>query len=135
MLKNTKSSIKIVFFGALCKRTGTPKKDRKMDLSSSISIFSCRVWTTMFWLAVLEIITTQNTNFSCVRRETKKKKGKRKTREALHKCLCFAPHSKKRLNSFLSTESEKCLCYKINDGFHCYSNRLTMRLIVNVDYK
>ncbi len=62
------------FSWAPCKRTETPTKDLKRDLSSSISMFSCRVWTTIFWLSVLEIITTQNTNFWCVRRERKENK-------------------------------------------------------------
>jgi hypothetical protein len=72
-LKNTKSSIKIVFFRAPCRRTVAPRKDRKTDLSSSISIVSFRLWTAIFWHSVLEIIATQNINFWCVRRETKKK--------------------------------------------------------------
>ena len=77
MLKNTKSSVKIVFFWALCKRTETPTKDLKTDLSSSISIFSFRVWTNNFWCAVLEFIATQNHNFRCVRKDSKKLDGTR----------------------------------------------------------
>jgi hypothetical protein len=63
------------FCGALCKWTETHTKDLKTDLSSSSSIFSFRVWTTIFWHSVLEIITTQNINFWC-----EGEKGKRKTR-------------------------------------------------------
>ncbi len=94
------------FWTAPCRRTETPTKDRKTNLSSSISVFSFRVWTTIFWLAILEIITTQNINFWCVRRETKKKKKKKKkkkTREALHKCSMLRIALKKKENSRSAT--------------------------------
>jgi hypothetical protein len=58
---------------AFCETTEGPSNGQKTNLSSWISIFSPRFWTTIFWLSVLYIITTQNANFSCVR-------------AALHKC-------------------------------------------------
>jgi hypothetical protein len=54
---------------------------------------------------VLEIIRTQNRNFECVRRETKKekKRKKRKTRDALHKCSMLRIALKKEENSQRAT--------------------------------
>ena len=107
------------FFRASCIRTETPTKDRKTKGTSSISIFSFRVWTNNFWCAVLESIATQNDNFRCVRKERKKVKKKKKklasdyrnayashrikkkTRAALHKCsmLRIALKSSKQILS------------------------------------
>ena len=63
---------------SLCKITEGHSKNLKKELSSSIFVFLPSFWTTIFWHAVLEIIRTQNRNFECVRRETKKEKKKKK---------------------------------------------------------
>jgi hypothetical protein len=53
--KNETSS----FCQTSCKRIKGSTKDRKTDSTCSISIFSSRVWRSIFWFSVLTIIETR----------------------------------------------------------------------------
>jgi hypothetical protein len=95
---------------SFCKKTDSPSKDLTTDLSSSIFLFLPRFWMTIVGPTVLEIIRTQNRNFECVRRETKKekkkkKKKKRKTRDALLKC--YASHRINKIYTKSRWKTEK----------------------------
>jgi len=82
--KSSKSS----FWRAYWRWTKPPKKDWKTDGSESISIFSSRVWTNIFWCTVLEITATQSTDF--VTAKNMKSIEVECGRVGLHKC--FASH-------------------------------------------
>jgi hypothetical protein len=82
-----KTHSQLAFCGDLCKGTEGPIKNQKTNVTGLISILSPRLWTAIFWLSVLKIITTQNTNFWCVRRETNKKETRWHTsRDSSAKC-------------------------------------------------
>ncbi len=89
-IENNKIHRKSPFFRASCRRTETPTKDRKTKGTSSISIFSSRVWTNIFWCTVLEITATQSTDF--VTAKNTESMEVECVRVGLQKCLCFASH-------------------------------------------